>query len=185
LSDVTKSKSDNICLACGLCCNGVIFADVKLQPAEDPEQLRKLGLPVVVQRALPTFADGQKWKWPQPCQALEGCRCKIYADRPLYCQQFDCALLKRVQERRITTAGALRLIRQTRGQAETVLNLLRALGNTEESLALGKRFSRVTKQIRNVELKPRTATYYSQLTLAFHELTLLLSRFFYPGSPDK
>ncbi len=25
---------EDICLACGLCCNGVIFAHVKLQPSE-------------------------------------------------------------------------------------------------------------------------------------------------------
>jgi hypothetical protein len=30
----------------------------------------------------------------QPCTAWEGCRCRVYAGRPQYCHQFECALLK-------------------------------------------------------------------------------------------
>ena len=39
-----------LCLACGLCCNGALFKDVKLQSGDDPEQLASLGLPLTALR---------------------------------------------------------------------------------------------------------------------------------------
>src|SRR5437879_4693777 len=48
----------NLCLECGLCCNGVIFADVRLQAGEDATALRNLGLSV------------SRNKFSQPCSAF-------------------------------------------------------------------------------------------------------------------
>ena len=37
---------NRLCLACGLCCNGVLFRDVELQDGDDLEALQKLGLTI-------------------------------------------------------------------------------------------------------------------------------------------
>jgi uncharacterized protein len=163
-------------VACGLCCNGVIFANVALQPGDNAERLRSLGLPVSPPRFVrrPAFLS-------QPCVALEGCRCRCYAERPNYCRVFECVLLKSVQAGRTEPDAALRVIRTAQQRAEKVRSLLRALGDTEEGVALAARFRRTAKRVEGAELKDEAAEEYAQLTLAVHDLNLLLAEAFYPG----
>lgn len=73
------SRSEDLCLSCGLCCDGSLFWAVPLEPGEDlPAQLA---------------ADG---RLRQPCACFNGA-CTIYADRPAACRSFDCRVLQTVQ----------------------------------------------------------------------------------------
>lgn len=166
---------EKLCLVCGLCCNGVIFADVKLRPGDDAQRLRSAGLPVTRPRSSrrPPCMD-------QPCAALEGCRCQVYADRPQYCRQFECALLKSVIAGRNSPAQALRIIRSANRRADKVRDLLRALGDKHEASALSVRFRKTAKRLQAAEPDAEAADTYGQLTLAFHDLNLLLGDAFYP-----
>jgi uncharacterized protein len=165
-----------ICLTCGLCCNGVIFANLQLQPGDDAERLRSLGVPVSPPRSPrhPAYLS-------QPCAALEGCRCRVYAERPEYCRHFECVLLKSVMADRTQTPEALRIIATARERAEKVRSLLRALGDKEEHVALSVRFRRTTTRLKAMDLSEETADTYGQLTLAVHDLNLLVHEAFYPG----
>jgi uncharacterized protein len=176
----TKSNDsliEQLCLACGLCCNGVIFADLALQPSDDAERLRSLGMPVA-NSSSPLRAR----RLAQPCAAFDGCRCRVYGDRPQYCRQFECVLLKSVKAGHTELAAGLRIIRTARERADKVRRLLRELGDTEEQLPLSVRFRRATKRLERHDLPDETAETYGQLTLAVHDLNLLLSDAFYPGS---
>ena len=169
------SAEDSICLKCGLCCNGTIFADVKLQPGDDPARLRSLGLAISASRSAdraPRFA--------QPCSAFDGCRCRIYADRPRHCSNFECLLLRNVQEGRLERAAALRIIATARERAEKVRQGLRALGDVDETTALGARFRRTSKRMETLALDEQKSETYAQLTLDVHDLNLLTSSAFYP-----
>jgi uncharacterized protein len=172
----SRPAADEICLACGLCCNGVIFANLQLQPADDAERLRSHGLPITTSRAPrhPPFLT-------QPCAALEGCSCRVYADRPQYCRHFECVLLKSVVAGRTQPAEALRIIGAARDRAEKVRRLLRALGDKDEHVALSARFRRTSTRLKAMDLSEETADTYGQLTLAVHDLNLLLGEAFYPG----
>jgi hypothetical protein len=166
-----------LCPACGLCCNGVIFANLALQPGDDAARLRSLGLPVCNSHSAlrpPHLA--------QPCAAFDGCRCRIYADRPQYCLQFECVLLQSAKAGRTAPAAALRIIRTARERADKVRRLLHALGDADEQLPLSARFRRTGKRLKEHELDEETADTYGQLTLAVHDLNLLLGDAFYPGS---
>ncbi len=94
-------------------------------------RLCSLGIPILIPRSAlraPHFN--------QPCAALDGCRCRIYSERPNYCREFDCLVLKNVKAGRLRTAAALRIISAARDRADKVLRLLRALGDTDEQVAL-------------------------------------------------
>ena len=184
------STPEVICLACGLCCNGVIFADVKLQPGDDPAKLQSLGLPLSFGSRQSQEAKSSSSIPPsalrtphftQPCTAHDGCHCGIYPDRPRYCREFECKLLKSVQAGLTRSDAALGLIRTARRRADKVRRLLRHLGDTDEATALGVRFRRTTKRLEKLGLQGTKAEAYGQLTLAFHDLNLLLSEAFYPG----
>jgi Fe-S-cluster containining protein len=161
----------------------VIFADVQLQAGDDPARLQALGLPL--RRRQQTVgkpeSESRSKKFSQPCTMFDGCRCQIYAERPTYCREFECALLKNVNARRMESAAALRLIGTARQRAEKVRRLLRALGDTDEHLALSLRFRRTSKRIHRNEIDEQTADTFGELTLAVHDLNVLLSEVFYPG----
>jgi uncharacterized protein len=161
------STGEQLCLACGLCCNGVIFADVQLQPGDDPG-------------ALPTRAlRGGGLKVNQPCAAFNGA-CQGYDRRPKHCRDFECVLFKAV------TAGmnldkAQNVIRTAQKRAEKVRKLLGALGEAHEKEALSKRFRRIQRRMENQPADEDSMDLYGQLTLAMQDLNFLLSSDFYPG----
>ena len=90
-------------------------------------------------------------------------------------------LLKSVKAGRTEPAAALRIIRAAHQRAEKVRRLLRELGDADETLALGARFRRTARRLDQAGLDESTADTYGQLTLAVHDLNLLLSEAFYPG----
>lgn len=157
-----------------MCCNGVLFRDVELQPDDDAKKLETLGLPI---ERLKT-----KTRFPQPCAALgEDCRCRIYAQRPQRCQQFDCALLQSAVAEKISVPSALSIIQQAHRRAEKVRRFLRVLGDQDEHIALSLRFKRTRRRIESGEIDSDTAGAFGELTLAVHSLNVLLSQRFYPA----
>jgi Fe-S-cluster containining protein len=174
---MNPGDSSSLCLECGLCCNGVIFADGQLQPEDDAELLRSLGLKF----ALNQKSKIKNQKFLQPCACFDGCRCHIYSERPKYCREFECLLLKNVNSGRTNTAAALRIIHNARQRVEKVKRLLRDLGNTEEGLALSKRFRKVKRRVESSALDEDSAEKFGDLTLAVHDLNVLLSEAFYPA----
>jgi Fe-S-cluster containining protein len=167
----------SLCLECGLCCNGVIFADVELQPIEVNNLRSKVHIPVTrAKSGQPGIA-----KLPQPCAAFDGCRCRIYAERPTYCRQFECLLLKNVRAGRLERAAASRIVRTAKERAEKVRTLLRELGDADEQSALSLRFQRAAKRYEKAPLANGKADIYADLTLAVHDLNMLIRDAFYPG----
>jgi len=157
-------------MTCGLCCNGVIFADVRLQAAD---------LPALKMLARGPFKNNRAARIPQPCPAFDGCRCRIYAERPSYCRQFECLLLKRVMKGTVKPHQARKSIRVALEGAGKVKTLLRAAGDTDEQLALRTRFNRTAKRLE--ERGREMADTFARLSVAMHELNFLLAREFYPG----
>jgi Fe-S-cluster containining protein len=189
------SKPEDICLACGLCCDGVIFSDVRLQTEDSFEPFATLESlsagtkassnqrQLVPQSgARGSFAVGKKASQvPQPCVAFDGCRCRIYNQRPKHCREFECLLLRSVRSGRTEKADALEIIRKARCRADRVWRLLRELGDRDEERSLSARFRRTAKRLEGSQLDEHTAELYGELTLAVHDLNCLLSSAFYPG----
>jgi Fe-S-cluster containining protein len=184
---MSSGESNRLCFECGLCCNGVIFADVKLQPVDNAKKLQSLGLPVSGAAAhSPNRGANSKSKMTgygflQPCAAFQNCRCRIYADRPGYCREFDCLTLKQVKAGRLELNAALNIVRTAVRRAETVKGLLRQLGDNDEHMALSRRFRRVKRRLESGLPDDETAELFSRLSLAVHDLNLLLRDAFYPA----
>ena len=166
-----REAVDQLCPQCAMCCNGVLFKDVELQAGDDAAKLKELGIPVARKRVE---------KFPQPCVALEGCRCRIYCDRPARCREFECALLKAVAAGETEVSAALRTIRETQKRANAVKRLLREVGDTDEGLALSLRFKRTRRRLESSSFDEATGDRFGELTLAVHDLNLFLREKFYP-----
>lgn len=157
---------EDLCLACGLCCDGTLFDLVKLEPGDDARRLRALGLPVTTTRGKAAVA-----RFPQPCAALCADRtCRLYADRPWQCRQFECRTFKDARAGEISYATAKRRVAQARRRADKARRLLRELGDTDEHLGLGERFHRTSERLESGAGDAAANAKYADLSLLIHHL---------------
>ena len=161
---------NQLCPACGLCCNGVLFADVELQKGDTAGRLIDLGMALK--------KKGIKRAFVQPCRCFDGKLCRIYADRPKRCAAFECGLLKRVQSGTMSATAALKQIADAKKLAENVRRLLRRLGDKDEQLALTRRYSRVMSQPIDLSAGEETGEVRGELMLAVNDLMHVLQREF-------
>jgi len=86
-------NGSDLCLQCGLCCDGTVFHQIGIQ-ADDPEFLESLGLPVEPD----PDSEGASTVF-EPCVAfVDGC-CSLYErGRPQSCSTYRCRLLDRYTE---------------------------------------------------------------------------------------
>lgn len=129
---MTPSLTDALCTKCGLCCDGTLFADVELAGHAEIARLVNIGIDVEVE-------DRRTALLSQPCTALRGTRCGIYAHRPKCCRTFECHLLQNAQRGAVTVERALDEIADARGQVRLVHALLRRLGNRDVDLPIRER----------------------------------------------
>lgn len=87
-STVPPSPGD-LCISCGLCCDGTVFANVPV--GSDEEQAVR----AVLNNA--TWLVGRQLYFRQPCTAFCG-SCTVYPDRPEACRLFKCRALKSVEQ---------------------------------------------------------------------------------------
>ncbi len=106
-----KDALQRLCLACGLCCDGSIFEVVALSGAE-AERLSTQGVRLTVRRGGTVLV--------QPCAALEGTCCRLYAQRPQGCRAFECLVLRRLSNGGLDESEALRVVREARAHVEEV-----------------------------------------------------------------
>lgn len=182
-------SGEQLCRACGLCCDGTLFDLVKLERGDDAGKLKALGLPVTLSRGKTPVA-----RFPQPCSALcEDRTCRLYAARPWQCRTFECRLFKDAKAGQTTFAAALPLVKQARRRADQVRRLLRELGDADEHRALGERCHRTSERIESGHADEAAKATFADLSLALHRLKLLLHDRFYiqneaepkPASPGK
>jgi hypothetical protein len=159
-----------LCPNCGLCCNGVLFADVELREGDDAGRLAELGLSLI--------KKGSKLAFAQPCACFDGKLCRIYDDRPKRCRAFECGLLKRVQDGELDAGAALQIISQTKRQAEKVRVLLRRLAQNDGRLAMTKRYAQVMSAPVDLSASEDNSELRGELMLAVNDLMQVLQRDF-------
>jgi Fe-S-cluster containining protein len=129
---MTPLLTDTLCTTCGLCCDGTLFADVELVGQAEVTRLEIMGMEVENE-------DRNTGLLSQPCAALRGTRCGIYAHRPKCCRVFECHLLQNAQRGAVTVEHAIEQIADAREQIQHVRALLRRLGNHDEGLPIKER----------------------------------------------
>ena len=160
---------EELCLACGLCCDGTLFDNVRLGPGDDARQLKARGLPVEVSRAKTPVTY-----FRQPCSALCADRtCRVYAERPAQCRSFECKVFKDAAAGRVEFTAALRLVQKTRREAGRLRGLLRDLGDTDEHRSLGERFRRTQTRLESGGADQTAAAAFAELGQAMHRFNLL------------
>jgi hypothetical protein len=154
-----------------MCCNGVLFADVKLRRRDDAERLALLGL------RLETV--GAKVLSPQPCSCFDGNLCAIYADRPRLCRAFECHVLKRLNRGDLNEASARGIIAQAHRRVRVLRAVLLSLGDAKDDLPLTGRYARAMSQPIDLA-DPSSGRKRARLMLAMEALATVLGSEFSP-----
>lgn len=108
------ASQNNICIQCGLCCNGTLFNWANIEPNEVIDELFPTEIIKIDKREKSVFS--------LPCQFLNNCVCTIYTSespkRPLICAKFKCKLLQKYEENQITYSESITLIKKTKELAQ-------------------------------------------------------------------
>ena len=166
-----KSNVDRLCLNCGLCCDSTLFADVKLRPNDDSKRLAQLGL-VLTRKAR------AKLGFFQPCKCFDGKHCNIYDDRPAQCRAFECGLLKKLEDGKISVNMALKTISEAKTLANRVRRLLRAFGQHPEEKPIAHCYSEAMTRPIDLSSDAGYTKRHGRLMQAFGDLIGLLERAF-------
>ncbi len=105
MSAGSQPDGSPLCLACGLCCEGLLHDWAQLEPGETAAAER-LGLP--------TFAHPQGPGFTLPCPRHREGRCTVYDERPSPCRGYRCKLLRRYLAGEVTWEEGLRRIEQVK-----------------------------------------------------------------------
>ena len=165
-----SSTASRLCSECGMCCNGVMFHTVRMQPADSAKALTALGLKLKRKKGANYIL--------QPCPAFRGTCCSIYDSRPERCRLFECRQLKRVASGEITEATALERIRDVQRRVGELDELLRKCGGTNTKRALSKRYEKATAEPLHESADRATVELRARLALAMRELEAILDREF-------
>jgi hypothetical protein len=123
-------SASTLCQRCGLCCDGTLFARAPVEPAEVPA-LAARGLAI-------DWPEGGMPGLRQPCAALAGLSCAIYAERPAGCRRFECRLLGALGEGEVGLEEALEVVADARARV--------AAGDGELAALLDLRFRGVGRR---------------------------------------
>jgi len=115
LHESLKIESSTFCLACGLCCNGVLHPYTSVHPNE-VELVRSIALKVVPRKGALGFQ--------QPCQLYQKQRCSNYLCRPSACKNYQCALLKKHLAGELKAEAGVQIIQRSKDLFAALLGQL-------------------------------------------------------------
>ena len=165
-----SSVSERLCNACGLCCNGVMFHTVRLQPNDAAPELVALGLKLKRKRR-------QDWIL-QPCPAYHDGQCSIYAQRPERCRRFECRQLQQVETGEITEEVALEKIRDVQRRAAQLDTLSRRDDGGLRKGPLSKRCETALAEWFDATTHPELVVPREELARGLAELEAILDEHF-------
>ena len=163
MTEASLTPVGRLCAACGMCCNGVLFHSVLLQPGDSARALSALGLKTKRKKGDVLFL--------QPCPAHCESRCTIYNDRPVRCRLFQCRQLLRLAAGEIPESSALEKILEARRRVAQINTLIARAGETNPNRGLAQRCANA---LTTAEWTPL----HEELHAAMQELEALLEREF-------
>ena len=100
------SKGSQLCLSCGLCCQGLLHDHADLE-TDETELANQLGLPFH-----PGSSDSRAFSLP--CPLYKDDKCSVYPNRPKVCGNYQCDLLKKLLQGMISFEKATALVKSAK-----------------------------------------------------------------------
>ena len=172
------SLTDSLCTRCGLCCDGSLFADVELAGPTEAAGLEVMGLEIEED-------DADGGLLVQPCAALQGKRCGIYAHRPECCRTFECRLLQDVRRGAVGVEQARKLIAEALKGVGRVRELAVELGQRDGRMPLKERCAEALALADEAGADPRLNRKRAELEAGMATVEELIRRRFLSNGDKK
>lgn len=134
----------NICVACGFCCDGTLFLHACLLPGERghlPEEIEKK-----------TFTEGDNDYFRLPCNYFSE-KCIIYDKaRAEVCSAYRCQLLRDFADKKLSKGEAQDIVREAMMMRDSLIEKYRRLSGSDEPInfmQLLQELGRMQKQATN------------------------------------
>ena len=162
----------NICLSCGLCCDGTLIGFVELGKKEVPAL-----------REIMDIEEGNNINiFLQPCDKY--CNgCTIYADRPGNCIKFKCGLLNRVEQKDVTFESAVNTIELVKEKKAAIEKQMASLNIDLKSASFYLRMAELNKILHTPKFEENlTAEHLNTITNIRQLKELITKKFNLPFS---
>lgn len=157
----------NICLSCGLCCDGSLIGFVELTPEET------LSLKEIME-VEDTNGNGF---FLHPCSKY--CNgCTIYQNRPKKCNEFNCKLLFSVENKNLNFDSALQIINLVKHYKSNIENKIETLDINLKSNSFYFKMVELKKILHQNENNPLVKSNYLVLSSDIKQLDKILSENF-------
>ncbi|MGW1456559.1 YkgJ family cysteine cluster protein [Salegentibacter agarivorans] len=162
------SDPTNICLACGLCCDGTLIGFVQLER----EELTP------VKQLMDIEQTGENGMFFLPCNEL-GCNgCNVYSQRPKACRNFECGVLKSVEKKELSFDKATEVIDVVKQKKATIEKHVATLQIELQSKSFHFNTLELKKLLRKDKSELSLSKNHQELKLELEELEKLLSKSF-------
>ena len=130
------SKSEHLCLACGLCCDGTLIGFVELSKEEIPSVKEIMDIEEI---------QGNGF-FLHPCKKY--CNgCTVYEQRPKNCAKFKCGLLKSHEQDSISFNDASAVINEVKLFKDSISSKLESLNLKLKSPSFYFKMVELNKQL--------------------------------------
>ncbi len=162
------SESKNICLYCGLCCNGTLIGFVELDGGE-----------ISVFRELMDIEEmDEKGLFFHPCINY-GCNgCTIYSKRPKQCGKFKCKLLKSIENNELDFESATEVVNLVKQKRTAIEKQFETLPFEFKSRSFYFKILELNKLLRNDEYRLSFQQNHMDLISDLREIDKLVSKSF-------
>jgi hypothetical protein len=161
------SDSGNICLSCGLCCDGTLIGFVQLEKNEVSSVTRFMEVDVVNGNGI----------FLQPCDKYcDGCT--IYSNRPNQCASFNCDLLKSIDEKELAFNSAIEIVLEVKQRRAIIEDKLTNLQIELKSESFYFKMIELKKWLQNAHLKESFSKSQHELGEDLIQLDNLMSKRF-------
>lgn len=158
----------NICVPCGICCDGTALGFVLLEPDDLPRL-----------REVMDIEEGEKTGvFFQPCVKHKGGCCSIYEKRPKACAKFECGLLASIDQQELEVDAAMDVIELVKQKRKDIEKTLATLSIEFKSQAFYLKIMELKKWMFN---NPSPSTFEKEngeLIADLHQFEKLLSQHF-------
>ena len=156
--------SENICLACGCCCDGTIIGFVQLERKEM----------IALKDVMEVEEGNGEGFFLLPCENLGECGCKIYSQRPKPCIKFECGLLNAIERKEISFKSAVEVVEIVKQKKATIQNQLKTLKIDLKSKSFYFQMLELRKLIQKKETDATITESHRELMLDVEQLNQLL-----------
>jgi hypothetical protein len=156
----------DLCVGCGLCCDGTLFKNGEVVAEDQYEPLE----PYVVDM----FVEGEKSFFRQPCPYFDGTCCINYEGRFTVCRTFQCELLKSCRSGQTDWTQAKAVV----VEAQKLIATARSCGNEAVSYEY-RRTQRAALAEELQQVAPDERRRCGQKLLSLVALGTFLERWFY------